>query len=990
MLSKSAQFSKAKSKSDQVSRSGSFSILAQNVQYLKSKINEIEILLSDLSPTLACFTELALSTSEIDALHIDKYKILTFYVRKKNKHKQSGGVGIFLRADSKVNCSVIDVSQFCSDKVLEASAISLNINAFSLTVVTVYRSPKHASCHISDFLELLEGLLNNLLALNQNLILCGDLNIDLLTETNAQKLFLRLMNIFNLKSYVNTPTRIGETSATCIDHVFSNWSNANLHVETISTAVSDHFGNFISLPSPSFIKDINESISKRVFKDSNFAQFEDLLKTSDWSFIYSEEPSLDTRFSGFLHKVVELFNVAFPKRNFKIKNDTIPSWFNEELKAKKKQLRLLYGDVMSFQSSLLLQRFKAEKKLYKKQIRRAKKKFFSDKLESSTNKVKSSWSIINSIRNTKKDRDQPFEILSEGTLVTDPTDICEVFNRFFGNISTASTAQKEVSSLLDYIECSTPGLDITRLEEEDIEIAIKSLKNKTASGEDEISVGFISRFSTFFCKHLLFFFNGFIASAYYPTALKISKIRPLFKKGDTKLLNNYRPIALTSSFSKIFEKALAAKISSFMEDNKLFHTSQFGYRNARSTADAVNFSIDIIAKALEKRWSAVAVFLDLSKAFDKVEFHSLLAILAKLGFSNSLIKLVQSFLSDRKQYVFLSKNGTEFRSTYFSPTCSVPQGSILGPLLFIIYVNFLPLLAGSTAACMFCDDTTLIYTDKCSLQNEICMFSSLNGFIQALDCFNLTVNQDKTKFMNFKCSSGGDNSNVSAFIGDFEVEQVSDQKFLGVWIDDMLTWNQHVSHLLDKLSSSLFLLKRIARISNLNTRIMMYHSLFHSHISYCLIIWGGTSIGNINSVFSYQKKAVRLVFHLKNNKSCKSFFQRYNIFTIFAQYIYQILLKVKQNEGVFDTIGSAHQYNTRHGHLLKPERSNLMLKDRLPFQNGIKYFNLLPLCVRSLDFKSFKKKLKAELISLAPYGFDEIEMSLPTWKIDATYSETLL
>jgi len=173
-----------------------FTLLVQNVQYLKSKINEIEIFLSESQPSLACFTELALSSSEVDALYIPGYKVLTTFVREKNRHKQSGGVGIFLKTMNDFDCTVIDVSNFCADKILEAAAVKISANNFSLIVLTVYRSPKHANEYVSEFLDRLNDLLSTVLNIENNFLLCGDLNIDLLKETHSQREYLKLMNSF--------------------------------------------------------------------------------------------------------------------------------------------------------------------------------------------------------------------------------------------------------------------------------------------------------------------------------------------------------------------------------------------------------------------------------------------------------------------------------------------------------------------------------------------------------------------------------------------------------------------------------------------------------------------------------------------------------------------------------------------------------------------------------------------------------------------------
>ena len=771
------------------------------------------------------------------------------------------------------------------------------------------------------------------------------------------------------------------SSATCIDHVFSNLHDTDLFVETITTAVSDHYGNFLLLPNHTFdTKDSYCTQTKRSFKAHNYESFETLLAKCDWTFIYNNNTTVDERFTLFLSKIVNLFNQAFPKRSVNINCNRKP-WRTAAIKAMGQRVKLLYDDYRFCKSSAVRKLYRTEKKAYDKSIKAAMKEHFSKKLENAENKIKCAWKLINNKRNNKKSSNSCEELVMNGDVIKDPSTICEVFNNFFVNVSTSAGGSK-VPSVLEQMEEYSSRLCITEFHKEDIEKAISDIKNKSATGDDEISISLICKYSHHFLPHLVFLFNTCLHEGCFPSVLKIAKVRPLFKKGDPREVNNYRPIALTSSFSKIFEKALASQITNFLEDNNLLHPHQYGYRRSISTADAIAYSLETIVQGLEDKHSTVGVFLDLSKAFDKVEYEILLAILQKLGLHQSLINLVRSFLTNRKQFVVINYNDLEFRSSMATPSCSVPQGSILGPLLFLIYINFIPILAEANNVCMFCDDTTLIYKAPTIIENEISIHSSLNSYIQTLGQFNLAVNQSKTNFICFKSHGAVNNCNLSVFIDSAEITQVNHIKFLGVYIDETLTWNYHVANLLDKLSSVLFLLKRIAQVCTLPVRLMVYHSCFHSNISYCLIIWGNTSVSNLTQVLIYQKNALRLIFHLKRDASCKEHFKKYSIFTIFAQYVYLLLINIKKHEDKLSDVGSSHQYNTRKGYLLKSNLSRLKVASVLPMQNGIKYFNLLPLTIRNLGLSSFKKTLKSELCALAPYDFQEISKFLPTLKVN--------
>ena len=459
---------------------------------------------------------------------------------------------------------------------------------------------------------------------------------------------------------------------------------------------------------------------------------------------------------------------------------------------------------------------------------------------------------------------------------------------------------------------------------------------------------------------------------------------PLYKKGDPLDSSNYRPISLTSTFSKIFEKMIANKLIPYLEEHDILCDNQFGYRKSLSSADAIIFTLEKILDALENQHSTVGVFLDLSKAFDNVEHRILIAILEKIGLSDNMLRLIHSFLSNRSQYVFLTIEDKEYKSSFRTPTCSVPQGSILGPLFFLIYVNFIPQMNNMEEVTMFCDDTTIISHAPSSLENEIELHNLFNGYAQTLKSFNLMVNASKTKFVNFRRSSRKDNRDLSVFLGDAIVEQVEMVKFLGVHIDEDLTYNAHVDILLSKLSSSLFVLRRLRYICHLEARLIAFHAIFQSHVGYCLLIWGATSAENLKAVFVMQKKALRLVLHLKRNASCKTLFTAHGIFTVYAQYVYQLLVYIKVNQGIFQTANSTHTYSTRHGNFLKPTSltaDSLLISKRFVKNYGVQLFNKLPRAFVNLDLSKFKKALKKHLLDLEPYSINDITNSLKNFNV---------
>ena len=487
-------------------------------------------------------------------------------------------------------------------------------------------------------------------------------------------------------------------------------------------------------------------------------------------------------------------------------------------------------------------------------------------------------------------------------------------------------------------------------------------------------------------SHLIYFYNGFLKEECFPSILKKTRVQPSYKSGDKRDPNNYRPISLTSTFSKTFEKLISNKIVPYLEDENILINSQFGYRTGRSPTDAIHFTINKIVNSLSSKLQTSSIFLDLSKAFDRVIFNILLKILYKIGFSESLLNLFRSFLENREQYVCITRNGIEYKSDIKTPTCSVPQGTILGPLFFLLYVNFLPVLADikEEDVCMFCDDNTLFFCNKCSLQNEININNKINAYVQVLNDFNLSSNSHKTKFINFKTGYNQKPHLPSVFIDDERIEEVESFKLLGIHIDQYLNWNIHVKNILNKLSSSLFLLKQLAPVCNRTTLFSAYHALVHSHISYGILCWGSTSDTNLDDILKCQKKALRAILHLPDGAHCQDLFRKHKILTVFGQFALTSLLYIKNNIETFPEAKIIeHNHNTRFKEKNNADKDKIALKNnshlKIVTKNaecfGVKLFNLLPIDTRKLPLKEFKKLVKDILIEAAPYNMEELEMA---------------
>jgi hypothetical protein len=347
-------------------------------------------------------------------------------------------------------------------------------------------------------------------------------------------------------------------------------------------------------------------------------------------------------------------------------------------------------------------------------------------------------------------------------------------------------------------------------------------------------------------KPLAYIFNLSFHSGVYPTDFKVARVVPVFKGGDHSVLNNYRPISLLISVSKILEKLMCNRMFSFINKFSLLSACQYGFRQHRSTTDAVADLINYVTCSIDNQCEVGALYVDVAKAFDSIDHAIVLQKLHSYGFRGMANVWLRSYFANRMQYVEL--NGV--KSNLRKLRTGIPEGSILGPLIFLLYINDLPLVCPDAHFVLYADDTTcLTHPSKLQL---IC-----NAVYDWFTRNRLAVNIGKTKVMFFSLCNV--NFPVITMAGRI-VECVKVFKFLGCLIDSKLTWQANVRSVSCKVVQGIALLKCFSCIAPCYVRRMIYYAFIYPHITYCLAVWGSAAKVYTNKVLVLQKRAIRLVF----------------------------------------------------------------------------------------------------------------------------------
>ena len=525
-------------------------------------------------------------------------------------------------------------------------------------------------------------------------------------------------------------------------------------------------------------------------------------------------------------------------------------------------------------------------------------------IQSSKNKTKGIWQVINKETGNFPHNNYNIQLQYNNEAISDPQLISERFNNcFIDTVEDRLKKRGQNSTRIHQkgIKPNSASMFTFPITQTEIKNVISTLKGKNSAGYDEIPETLIKHCSEYIAKPLTHIFNLSVKFGIFPEAMKIAKITPIHKKGDKQDIQNYRPIAVLPVFSKILEKIMYNRLLCFLKKFKILTDEQNGFRDNKSTTTACHIFIEQVQHALDNNLYAIGIFLDLTKAYEVLNHDRLLHKLESYGVRGILNTWFRSYLSGRSQYVSLTqidkKKGVlyKYSSSLRVNLNGVPQGSILGPLLFLIYINDLPYNLQGTKFVLYADDTNILIVDKEEEMLQQKITSVMKHMEKWFSDSDLIVNIDKTCAISFHHYQNHQPIKPSIKLQNKIIGYKTELKFLGLNVTETLTWQTQIQSLSTSLCKSYYMIKSLKNITSTRMIWNVYFAYVESRLRYGIIFWGGES--KSIQIFQLQKKVIRLITGTHKRTSCRPIFRKFKILTLTSLYILEVLCFLKKYKG---------------------------------------------------------------------------------------------
>ena len=986
--------------------SKSFSVFHLNIHSIQKHVDSLRSLLLILESNDFEFDIVAISESKIIKnipplvdICIDNYHNPISIPSEASK----GGVLLYVNKKIPNFKPRPDLNAY-APKMIESAFIEIIHPSKSNTIIgVIYR---HPSLDVDNFnSDHIRPLVTKLsLEKNKNIYLAGDFYINLLNLPNhpGSSEFFDIMSSNHLLPSISLPTKLNTSgNDTLIDNIYTNVFNPDTISGNISFNVSDgHLPSFVIIPYPNqnhLPKKhnlYNHNTKNLNPLNPNFPSTLSLIKQElnclDWIQVIQPDNGDPERalenFNNALSPVIDKYIPLQKVRNVEHKRKFKP-WITSAIRSHmRRRDKLLRNHIKAKRPSTKLsiyEDYKVERNNVVELTRRSKLSFYKSYFTANSKNLRKVWQGIKNLINiNSKTNDAPSCISDgNGNLISDPTQISETFCDQYTNVAQNILNKRKYEGDGNFEKYMPPpcpnSIDtFSPTDGEEIKSILAKFNISKSTGPSSIPSKFLHYLSEELTRPLTLIINTCFSTGTHPDKLKISKVIPIFKKGSKLIPANYRPISLLSNINKVIEKLVFSRIFSHIQNNKLIYNLQYGFRPKHSTDHALINITENIRDALDEGKYACGVFVDFQKAFDTVNHNILIKKLSFFGINGKIKEWVESYLSNRKQFVSIL--GYDSRPQQVEH--GVPQGSVLGPLLFLLYINDLYRSIKYSKTYHFADDTNLLNINSSIFKIKYQLNRDLKALHRWLLANKISLNAAKTELIFFRKPSQKAIPLIKIKVNGARIVPVTNLKYLGVHLDEFLTGHAHCNLLHTKLSRATGMISKVRHFlkDNRSQLLSLYHSIFSSHMLYGCQTWGLHDNPIINKIQTLQNRALHLITFADLPTS--TYQHHVDIYKDLRLLKFRDLVSLRNILFIHDYFNNnlpesfaeyftfsrdIHSHQTRNasrGHLYVPKTNSVRFGDNSFKLKAIHAWNLLANEFPNNDFVSLPKKAFKNLL----------------------------
>ena len=937
-----------------------FSVVHYNIQ---SILNKVDVLGAELKNfDIICLTETWLNPNiSDDCLTIDGFKLY----RRDRRSDSHGGICVY--AKNNVYCrrrSDLELPD------IECVWLELNSHHRKFLIGTFYRPPNSSA----EILSLIEDSIGLAFDTNvNNIFITGDFNLDILKNSSRQKV-RDICQHFSVEQLITEPTHYTESSSSIIDLVFTS-NKTNI----LSSGVGDPFlEQNIRYHCPVFfVLNFNKNTSPIfhrhiwLFDRGDYDSFSQSIQETNWSMLKNDDINIYAK--NVTEKISTLATQHIPNKTIKVRKSD-PPWLTNEIKIMIRKRKRLYNKYKITKNIIDFENYKHLRNKVITEVRKSKQlqtDKLAEKLKNKDIGQRDWWRVLKGFIKPEQASTPP-PLVKDDIVHSDETEKANILNDFFAE----QTVLNEINASLPADSPQPPyGLDSLSTTPQEVEMILKSLKLGKAAGPDSINNRILKELAFPLSFPLCDLFNFSLSSGKVPSIWKEANVTPIFKKDDPSIISNYRPISLLSTIGKVLEKIVHKNLFNFIRDHEILTTLQSGFIPGDSTVNQLVDIYNTFCKALDEGKEVRAIFCDVSKAFDRVWHKGLLYKLQTIGISGPLLAWFKDYLDNRRQRVVLP--GAV--SGWTSLKAGVPQGSILGPLLFLVYINDIVEDIHS-AIRLFADDTSLYIIVEDPLRAADQLNSDLAKIHLWANKWLVSFNPSKSESIIFS------RKQIKPFhppvkMNQQQISEVNSHKHLGLIFSNDCTWHEHLDYIKTKAWHRVNIMRKLKFTLDRKSLQTIYISFIRPLLEYADVVWDNCTQYEANELEQIQNEAARIVTGATKLVSIQSLLSETGWESLTSRREkHKLILYYKMQNGltpdflsslVPPTVGSTTTYNLRNFSNLQTVHASSQLYYKSFLPSVTRSWNELSEDKRnSTSVAVFKSKLQCNVRSPPSFFFD--------------------